>query len=239
MIAAGEPRYGVPRVPFEWRVYADATFAGLTPLIPVPLVDLVFERWFRRRMPAAIGRARRRTLTADARIRLGRSHAPWSARAGCLSMPAGAAMYVLRKLWRKLAYVLAVADAATSLSVYWHRAYLLDHLIRAGHADATSDVDRAAAALERVLRESDTATLKGLARQAIGGGRRWLRLLLRARREGSVAVGGRLEVFLDDHWQVVEQALRPIALHYNEIYVEGSPETPRSSPLLDGRRCLR
>lgn len=219
MNAADESRYGVPRVPFDWRVYADATFAGLTPLIPVPLVDLVFERVFRQRMAGAISRARSRSLTPQGRERLGRSHQPWSAQSGCFALPMTLATYVIKKLWRKLAYFLAVADAATQLSLYWHRAYLLDHLIRAGHADPTADVERAGATLERVLRESDTASLMGLARQLIGGGRRWLRLLVRARREGSASMHGRLEEFVAGHWEILEESLRPVAHRYNQVYV--------------------
>lgn len=219
MTAADEPRYGVPRAPFDWRVYADATCAGLTPLIPLPVVDLVFERVFRQRMAGAISRARGRSLTPPARERLGRSHGPWRARSGCLALPVVVTTYVVKKLWRKLAYVLAVADAATQLSLYWHRAYLLDHLVRAGHADAGADVERAAATMERVLRESDTASLMGLARQFIGSGRRWLRLLVRARREGSASMHGRLEEFVAGHREILEEHLRPVAHRYNQVYV--------------------
>jgi hypothetical protein len=43
-----------PPAAFDWEVYANATFAGLAVLIPIPLVDWVFEEVFRRRMPAAI-----------------------------------------------------------------------------------------------------------------------------------------------------------------------------------------
>ena len=33
---------------FDWLRYADATFAGLALLIPIPLLDVAFECFFRR-----------------------------------------------------------------------------------------------------------------------------------------------------------------------------------------------
>ena len=42
---------------FDWRIYADATCAGLSVLIPLPFVDTAFETVFRRRIPGTIARA--------------------------------------------------------------------------------------------------------------------------------------------------------------------------------------
>jgi len=50
------------RVPteFDWIIYADATFAGLALLLPIPFVDGLIEAYFRRRMPGDIARRRGR-----------------------------------------------------------------------------------------------------------------------------------------------------------------------------------
>ena len=44
----------------EWRTFSDATCAGLTVLISLPLVDNAFETIFKRRIPVTIASVRRR-----------------------------------------------------------------------------------------------------------------------------------------------------------------------------------
>jgi hypothetical protein len=163
---------------FDWRVYADATCAGLTPLIPIPLVDVVIERSFRTRMPAAIARVHGRSLQPEDRARLGRSGSRLLSLAGCLMLPIAAVRYLARFIWHKVVYVRAVADAASLVSAYWHRAYLMDHLIRAGHLDPGADADWAIVVFFKALDEADTSPLIGLARQ-------WCR----PRRTGAAAAG--------------------------------------------------
>lgn len=51
-----------PQTAFEWPIYADATFAGLAVLFPIPLLDWALEEYFRRRMPRTIARYRHHTL---------------------------------------------------------------------------------------------------------------------------------------------------------------------------------
>ena len=36
-----------PNTTFDWLIYADATFAGLSVLIPIPIIDWIFENIFR------------------------------------------------------------------------------------------------------------------------------------------------------------------------------------------------
>ena len=124
---------------FDWRIYADATCAGLTALVPLPFVDLAFEAYFRRRMPATIAKVRHRELTDEARRRFGRGIGRLISLEGCLAIPLGVIRYIVKKIWRKVVYVFAVADATTQVSAYWQRAYLLDHIISA----AIRGMDRA------------------------------------------------------------------------------------------------
>lgn len=51
-----------PETAFNWAIYAGATLAGLSVLIPLPLLDVAFEQLFRRRMPGSIARARSRQI---------------------------------------------------------------------------------------------------------------------------------------------------------------------------------
>jgi len=203
---------------FEWKVYIDATLAGLTPLIPIPFVDLVFERVFRSRMAGSVAKARGRRLAPEVRERLGRAHEEWLSMSGCLAVPVFVVRYLLKRLWRKVIYIFAITDAARSLSLYWHRAYLLDHMLRAGHLDAGADTDHAADAFVRTLRDADTDSLIFVGRAQIRSGHRWVRMLFTARRRGSQTAAGTIAAFLAGHWDVIEETLRPVAHLYNAVY---------------------
>jgi hypothetical protein len=218
---------------FDWRVYADATCAGLTALIPLPVIDLVFEAYFRRRIPEAIAKARGRELERLTVLRLGRGSGGALSLSGCLAVPISALRYILKKLWRKIVYVFAVADAAAQLSEYWHRAYLIDHMIGAGHLDRGVDVERAVSVFGRVLAEADTSPLKGLARQVASGTPRILRTLLRARRRGSLEETESLGEILQSHWGAAEESLQAVAVSYNSNY-RSWPDLPSGFPPQDG-----
>jgi len=203
---------------YDWRIYSDATAAGLSALIPVPFVDLVFEAVFRRRMPSAVARVRGRELSRWDRSRLSRGDGTMLSFAGCLALPVALARYIVKKLWRKIIYVFAVTDAANQLSAYWHRAYLLDHVVRAGHLDEGADSDHAIESFRKALQDADTSPLIGVAREVIAGTHRVLRLLVRARRRGSTEDTGRLSEILADHWCAAERSLRGVTERYNELY---------------------
>ncbi len=203
---------------FDWRVYSDATAAGLTALIPLPLVDLAFESTFRRRMPAAIARVHDRSVQPMVRSQLGKGSNRFFSPAGCLTLPFFAVKYLLRRIWRKVVYVLAVADAASLVSEYWHRAYLLDHMVRSGHLDAGAETDRAVRVFHHVLRETDTRPLVGLARQVVAATSRVGRLLLRSRRRGSAEATESLGEIFRSHWSAAERSLRAVAIRYNDLY---------------------
>lgn len=205
------------RRPFEWRVWADATCAGLTPLIPLPLVDLAFERFFRRRMPTAIARARGRELDPRALEYLRRPSRPWLSWSACLTLPVALVLYVARKIFRKLVYVLAMADASTALSEYWHRAGLIDHMVRAGHLDRDAPVDWPLAACDHVLRTSDTDSLRSVARQVVGGTSHVFRKLIRARRHGGTELSDRDRTLLEAHWAGVERSVGDVVRRYDEL----------------------
>ena len=85
-------------------------------LIPLPLVDGIFETVFRRRIPGTIARARRREVAPLVRRRLGRAGDGSLSIQGCLKLFFTAIRYVLRKIWRKVIYIFSIKDAATALS---------------------------------------------------------------------------------------------------------------------------
>jgi len=217
---------------FDWRIYADATCAGLTALLPIPFLDLAFETYFRRRMPETIAKVRRREQAVGARRRLGRGIGHFLTLEGCLAVPIGVVLYIVKKIWRKLVYVLAIADATSMVSAYWQRAYLLDHIITAGHAGPDVDWQRSAAVFENVLEQTDTSPLMGLARQTVSSVHRVFRLLILSRRHGAAEETESLSGILRSHWDAAEGSLRQIALNYNEEYarsLELFPPEPRDA----------
>jgi hypothetical protein len=153
-----------PETAFNWAIYADATFAGLAVLIPLPLVDVAFEQLFRRRMPRSIARARERRIAPEV-VRL-------LNRIGCspaalLLFPLWLAFLLLKRLSKKILYFLTVKDAVDSLSYYWHRAFLLDYMLRAGHLDEIARAQLAERALAETLAGLRESPLTTLARQVV------------------------------------------------------------------------
>jgi hypothetical protein len=143
---------------FDWAIYADATFAGLAALIPLPLVDLYFEWLFKRRMVRAIALRNGRLLNTPTLNELNRNRS--GRLRGCLLWPIKLIYTFLKKLSRKILYFLAIKEAVDNLNYYWHRAFLLDYMLRAGYLDnSQEDVVQAAQALHLVLKEIDESPL--------------------------------------------------------------------------------
>jgi hypothetical protein len=203
---------------YDWRVYADATCAGMSVLIPLPLVDLVFESIFRRRMPGSIAKARDLSIEPATKVALARPLSGPLSLAGCLAIPIKIGRYILRRLWRKIIYVFAVADATAALTEYWHRAYLIDHMTRAGHLAREADTGLAVRVFRQVMDEIDPSPLTGLARQTMASVQHVLRLLVRARRMGAAEVTRSLGDVLASHWRVAEFSLQESAELYNARY---------------------
>ena len=207
-----------PKSDLDWRIFSDATCAGLSVLIPLPLVDIVFETIFRRRIPATIAKVRRREIASEVRRSLGRGLDGPLSLSGCLAIGLAAVKYVLRRIWRKIIYILAVKDATAALTEYWHRAFLIDHMIRAGHLDPGADTDLALRVSMDVLRDIDPSPLTGLARQTVANVHHVFRLLVRARRLGATVVTRSLGELLSSHWLVAKESLQDTASRYNEQY---------------------
>jgi hypothetical protein len=203
---------------FQWPVFADATCAGLSVLIPLPLVDLVFETIFRRRIPGSISKIRRREIDLDTRRRLARPLTGALSWSGCVALPFMVLRYIVRRVWRKIIYIFAVKDATSALTEYWHRAFLIDHIVRAGHLDRGADTGLAVRVFRDVLLEIDPSPLLGLARQTVANVHHVLRLLVRARRLGAVEVTRSLGDVFSSNWRMAESSMRETATSYNRRY---------------------
>ncbi len=168
-----------PDEKFEWAIYVDATLAGLVILIPIPLVDVLFEWIFKRRMPQAIAKRNGLTLSSETVRQLNRSSFSCL---GCLLWPLELVWLLLKRTYRTILYFLTIKEATDKLSYYWHRAFLLDLMMARGDLSGSEESALAAEALQQVLDNLTTSPLTQLAQQVVANVRhilrsswRWLR----------------------------------------------------------------
>lgn len=211
-----------PRTAFHWGIYADATLAGLSTLIPVPLVDMLFEDFFRRRMPHAIARTRKQDLHQDIITQINWSDS--DCLTGCVLLPFRLAYELIKRLSRKLLYFLTIKDAADRVSYYWHRAFLIDYALLLGHLDTPDAAARARCAMLQALDSADTSPLAQLAHQIVSGTRGIFRHLRRARRGESDPLVDEKREQLARGWANVEVYLRSVARRYDEWYEKCVPK---------------
>lgn len=219
---------------FDWLVYADATFAGLAILIPIPFVDALLEEYFRRRMPRDIARRHGRTLSPAVLRAINRKRGD-GCLAGCLMMPLDLIVYVLRNLYRTVVYVLSVYDASQKLSYYWHRAFLLNYMVGQGHLDNPQRAAVGAQAMHTALDTTQISPMLNLAGEIIEFARHRLRGLLRTiyrfvRRQEETAEVKRARSTIADQWAEFHDHLIEIAGRYDAAYTEILREREAAAP---------
>lgn len=199
---------------FDWSRYADATLAGLSVLIPVPFVDDAFEAFFRRRIPGAVARSRGRTLSGEVRAVLGEEDA---GRGGCATLPVRVAVGLFKRLSRKLLYFLTVKQATDSLSYYWYRAFLMDHMLASGHLESPDTARDAHRAMEELL-ATTAGPLPQLARQVVAQMRNVWPALRRARRGEEADEVRQTRNQMERRWSEIAEHLGAVAARYDEVY---------------------
>ncbi len=220
-----------PDIRFDWAIYADATFAGLSMLIPIPLLDWVGEHYFRRRILTAVLRRRNNPLRRDVWDEMQREPDGGGCLAGCF----GAILWLLQTIYRKLVYVLTIKEASEKLSYYWQRAFLLDYMLGRGHLQDIESARMARTAMEDVL-ASSSSPLRGVANQVVGSTRNILRALLRARRGRDSASAQAAEAQMRRQWNDITPYLRSLAGRYETAYEQlrtapapTTPQTPQAN----------
>jgi hypothetical protein len=153
-----------------------AVLVGLTPLIPVPVVDDLAQGYFRRRLVRHLAAANGRSLSASELDALTRERAGGCLR-GCLVT---VLVYPLKAIFRKVFYFLEWKRAADLTSRTYHYGYLVNYAMRGRGDDpplldvrSASDVN---AAIQAVCREAPIKPVEG----AIGGTFRQSKRVLRA-----------------------------------------------------------
>ena len=204
-------------VSFDWPMYADATFAGLSLLVPIPLLDWVFEQFFRRRILNAVVRRSGATLSQEVWAEMQKEPGGNGLLGGCLMLPITATVWVLKAIFRKLVYVLTIKEASEKLSYYWQRAFLLGHMLDAGHLRDLPSATVARRAMEQVL-ESSSSPLRGLAGQVVSGAGHVLNSLRLARRGRDNDTASAAEQQMRQQWTSFAPYLRTLAQRYDETY---------------------
>ena len=217
---------GVGLPPFEWRVYADATCAGLACLVPLPLADRALEAIFRRRMPFTISKARGVGCEAERLRDLGKGEPWWPSPRGCLLAPLLFVPWLLKRLFKKILYFLTIREATRSLASFWYRAFLIDHLARSGRLDPAAPRGRVLVAFDETMAAVDAGGLRDLASAAVHEARFVFLSLLRARRQGATGAFTRQESILFHGWPAAVARLRVVAEQFERRMREGETTAP-------------
>ena len=208
-----------PRTRFDWIIYADATFAGLSVLIPIPLLDVAFELFFRRRMPGVIARRNGRTLDKETIQELNRL--PPGCLQTCLGWPILILLTFLKRLYRTILYFLSIKDATDNLSLYWHRAFLLDYMVRSGYVDDPATVPIAAEALRQLLDDTPTSPFTQLAQEVVAGAHHIFATLRRVIRRGEEdEVVAKAKERMATIWSSYDEYLAEVAVRYDQRYTQ-------------------
>lgn len=131
--------------------------AGLTPLIPIPVVDDVVKSFFRQRMVRSLAAAHGRSVTgADAEAMAAERES------GCMTGCVGSLLlYPLKKVFRKIFFVLEWKRAVDLTSRTYHFGYLVDHVFAERLDERTGrGAAELGAALDAVCREAPIKPLE-------------------------------------------------------------------------------
>ncbi len=200
---------------FDWAIYADATFAGLSLLIPIPFLDSVFERFFENNMAPAIAFRAGRVLSPEVRAAL-QGDENWLS--GCLLLPITLLWSLIKRVSKKVLYFLTIKEATDKLSYYWHRAFLLDYMLEAGHLDQPATAQIARQALAHTLNSAGISPLTQLARQVAASPTHIWRSLRRVRKGQADAELTQERNRMAQVWEGFGQYLGSLAEQYDRAY---------------------
>jgi hypothetical protein len=215
-IANSEPK-AANRPAFNWAIYADATLAGLSTLIPIPFVDSTIEDHFRRRMVHSIAQQRSRALHPAAVRTLDESRLTSAVRQ-IVALPLSLTVGLAMRLSRKLIYFMSVKRAVDALSYYWRRAYLLDYMVRQGHLSDETTAPAAAAALDAVLAQSGSGPFRWVAQQVVAHTPHVVKTIWDARHGHEDALVLNIRAALAERWPEIGDYLVMLAGRYDEQY---------------------
>lgn len=212
-----------PQTAFDWPIYADATFAGLSVLIPIPIVDWLFEQFFQRRIPAAVARRRGQMLSPPVIYELNRGpERSWLAT--YLLLPLKGIYWLLKRLSKKILYFLTITEATDQVSYYWHWAFLIDYALSRNHLSNPESARIARQAMDRALQIVPTSPLRRLANQVIANVHHVFRTLRGVRKGTEDEVVQETKSQIAAHWADFAEYLKIVAQQYDQAYQEISTQ---------------
>lgn len=137
-----------------------AVLVGLTPLIPIPVVDDLVKSHLLRRMVRALASGRGHRLSPE-EVEALTAERGGGCLGGCLGQ---VVLYPLKKIFRKIFFFLEWKRAADLTSRTYHYGYLIDHALRP-RADGARLIERkpaaeVGAAIDAVCREAPIKPLE-------------------------------------------------------------------------------
>jgi hypothetical protein len=207
-----------PKTAFEPSIYVDATLAGLSVLIPIPLIDWLFETFFERRIPFTIARRRNHKLSPEVISAFRPPQKGWVQ--SCLGLLLAATVGLIKSLSRKIFYFLTIKEATDKVSYHWRQAFLIDYMLLKGHLDQPETAQLARQAMDQVLKTTPNSVLIPLAHYVVTHARQILRALWKAwRGKADREVEQRREE-IDARWHKFREYFQTLATLYDQCYHE-------------------
>src|SRR5205085_3680797 len=154
---------------------AHAVLVGLTPLIPVPVVDDLAKNYFRRRLVRRLAAASGRALS-DAELGALLKERERGCLRGCLT---AVVVYPLKAAFRKVFYFLEWKRAVDLASRTYHFGYLAGYALRPREGGATlvdlCGAEAVGRAIQSVCREAPIKPVEAAVAGTFRGSRRVLR----------------------------------------------------------------
>ena len=146
----------MPEAGNQKLIITHAVLTGLTPLIPVPIVDDLVKSYFQRRLVRQLSRAYSINPT-EQDLRSLADDPSSGCLAGCLG---GALLLPLKLVFRKLFFFLEWKRAADTVSRTFHQGYLLDYALQTGWYPNQRTAGETRAAIDAVCREVGTGPVE-------------------------------------------------------------------------------
>lgn len=204
-----------PKTRFSWSLYANATFAGLAILIPIPIVDWFVELFFRRRILKAVAKRHGVTLSPEIIAELRRQDMTL---VDILLLPFQGVYWLLKRISRTILYFLSIKESTDQLSRYWHQAYLMDYMIAHNQLDTVRSARAARQAMAQVLEDTRTSPLRQLAFQMTHNIRHLWRLVWPFGRRTREAERERQKQTMAKNWANMQGYLESLGGLYQQLY---------------------
>lgn len=220
-----------PRTTFDWAIYADATFAGLAVLIPIPVLDWIVEWFFARRILSAIAKRRGRQLEPGVMRALNNNQGCKGWFIGCFTLPVMLTIELIKSISRKILYFLTIKAASDQLSYYWHRAFLIDYMLLAGHLDDADSALLAGQAMEQVIATSTSSPVLKLAGEVMSSTGYVFGVLRNARRSQKEEENEMIQQQpsrITRRWNDFEAYFNTLAADYEEVYQQRREFDPQT-----------